>query len=62
MSSALDHAPDPALVPEAVRRAWRRYLSAIRDAEPTEYEAVEEQAWRRLVGSLAALGVPAERP
>jgi hypothetical protein len=62
VSSALRHDPDPALVSDAVRRAWNRYLTATRDAPPAEYAAVEEHAWRRLVSNLAALGVPLERP
>jgi hypothetical protein len=54
--------PDPVAVAASARRAWWRYLADTRDAEPEDYDEVEEQAWQRLVERLDALGVAIERP
>jgi len=43
------------------RRAWRRYLEETRAATADAYEAVEEDAWRRLQSDLLAIGPPAPR-
>lgn len=41
-----------------LRRAWFRYLAETRAAALDDYVDVEEQAWRRLVSNLHALGMP----
>lgn len=58
MSSMVHGRVHPDVQAIEVRRAWRRYLRATRDAEPGEYQRAEEQAWAQLVDDLAALGVP----
>lgn len=58
MPLVFHHPQSPADGSGAVRRAWLRYLEETRRAAPGEYAEVEERAWRRLVGSLVALGEP----
>jgi hypothetical protein len=49
--------------PVPVKRAWRRYLAAVRACPIEAYEQAEETAWQRLVHELASAGhAPAQRP
>jgi hypothetical protein len=62
MSSLVHGRVHPDVQAIEVRRAWRRYLRATREAEPAEYRLVEEQAWEDLIGDLAGLGAPLRGP
>jgi hypothetical protein len=38
--------------PISPETAWRRYLQAVREAEPDEYVLIEEAAWAELQDTL----------
>jgi len=48
--------------PPSIANAWKRYLVAVRNAGPEEYEEIEEQAWTDLLDELFRLGRALDAP